>query len=238
MKSKKLLPHDHPSIRKNPRLYFALTNHCNRSCPWCSVYSSPEKSSFISLEKFAKLLPDEGHFEVQLEGGEPTVHPQFWSFVEMVRSHPRSALMVLCTNGVLFPRQPEKLKVFLEKLGSPILIKISVNHHLLERDSTLLDLIEQIHLWTKTQKESNLVINVRRRKAVREDDLWILKELEARGLLEIANDFFLQRYGLASEQTDWELPFAVHDEFLMINPDGEVFNGDLILRSEAMGALK
>lgn len=146
--------------------------------------------------------------------------------------------MVLCTNGVLFPRRAEKLHTFLEKLGQPLLIKLSVNHHLLERDPGLLDLACGIRHYCETHPECRLVLNVRRRKDANDEDQWILHDLEQKHLLDISNDFFLQRYGLASDESAWDLPFVVHDQFTMINPDGEIFAGDLISRSEAMGSLK
>ncbi len=238
MKSEPSLPLDHPSLRKSPRLYFAITNQCNRACPWCSVYSSPEKSTFLELEKYRALLPNDQSFEVQLEGGEPTIHPQFWNFVEAARAHSNCTLLVLCTNAVRFPRENEELIKFLNKLGSPLLLKISVNHYLLDRDPGLLVLLEKIKAWTLSKSNCKLIINVRRRKGADQDDNWILEKLKASHLLELANDFFLQRYGLASDQIDWELPFVVSDQFKMINPDGEIHHGDLITRSEAMGNLK
>ncbi len=238
LKNKVVLPHDHPSQRRHDRLYFALTNHCNRSCPWCSVFSSPEKSSFLSIEKFKSLLPQDAPFEVQLEGGEPTVHPHFLDFVKVVREQPQCSLLVICTNAVLFPREKNRLEAYLEKLGKPLLLKISVNHHLLERDPGLLELLQKIHQWAEHNNDCDLVINVRRRKNSKDEDRTITEKLKALDLLKISNDFYLQRYGLAKNEMSWDLPFAVKDQFLMVNPDGEIFDGDLIKRSEAMGALK
>jgi len=47
----------------------------------------------------------------------------------------------------------------------------------------------------------------------------------------------IQRYGFASEQSDWELPSPVWHEFSLINPDGQLFGPNLIARSEAMRVL-
>lgn len=237
MKNKEILPHDHPTKRKNERLYFALTNHCNRECPWCSVYSSPRKSSFLKVEQMLENFPTQGDFEVQLEGGEPTTHPEFWDFIKAVRQNPRVSLLVLCTNGVLLPRSLSKLESYLDKIGGPLLIKLSLNHHLLERDPGLIDLCQNLRRSFESRPGCSLVLNVRRRKGVENDDSKILDILKANGLLDLANDFYLQRYGLASNQMEWDLPFVVRNHFTMINPDGSIFDGDLIARSEAMESL-
>jgi hypothetical protein len=73
-----------------------------------------------------------------LEGGvwaEPTLHPQVWDFVRIAREHPRCVHLVLCTNGVVLPRTREKLRAWIERLGTPLTLKLSLNHHLLDHDS-------------------------------------------------------------------------------------------------------
>ena len=128
-------PLDHPTQDRPHRIYVALTNHCNRACPWCSTCSSPAGSTFLSVEAFRAALPAEGPFQVQLEGGEPTVHPRFWDFVAVARAHPRCDRLVLCTNGVVLPRQRARLDAWVARLGSPLTVKISANHHLLDHDA-------------------------------------------------------------------------------------------------------
>src|ERR1700756_4557675 len=91
-------PLDHPTPERPHRLYFAMTNHCNRACPWCSTCSSPRGSTWLSVENYTAGFPPHGPFQVQLEGGEPTLHPQFWEFVRIARAHPRCDHLVLCTN--------------------------------------------------------------------------------------------------------------------------------------------
>ena len=34
------------------RLYVNITNHCNVSCPFCCMYSSPGKQTFMAYDKF------------------------------------------------------------------------------------------------------------------------------------------------------------------------------------------
>jgi len=134
------LPLDHPTAGRPHRVYVALTNHCNRSCPWCSTCSSPAGTTWMSDEAFRAALPADGAFQVQLEGGEPTLHPRFWELVAIARAEPRCDRLVLCTNGVVLPRAAVRLRAFVERLGAPLTLKLSVNHHLLDRDPGLLAL--------------------------------------------------------------------------------------------------
>jgi hypothetical protein len=240
-------PLDHPTPDRPHRVYVALTNHCNRACPWCSTCSSPRGSTWLSLEAYRAGLPREGAFQVQLEGGEPTVHPQFWEFVRVAREHPSCTHLVLCTNGVVLPRAPRKLRAWVERLGTPLTLKLSLNHHLLDHDAGLLGLAVQLRdLFREWPAEAPprgaagerlLVLNVRLRRGYHDDDRRVAQLVEQAGLLPHANIFFLQRYGFASGESDWELPAPVSDRFTLINPDGRVFGPDLLARSEGMRGL-
>lgn len=225
-------PLDHPTPDRPHRLYYALTNHCNRSCPWCSTCSSPRGTTFLELEKFARTFPAAGPFQVQLEGGEPTIHPQFWEFVRIAREHPRCTHLVLCTNGTVMPRDRARLTDYVARLGSPLTIKLSVNHHLLDHDAGLIGLAVLLR-----ELVPNLVVNVRLRRGVENDDARVVRAVEAAGLMPVSNVFFLQRYGFASEEMEWDPPAPVWHEFTLLNPDGRRFGPDLIARSEAMRVL-
>ena len=160
-------PLDHPSLDRPHRVYVALTNHCNRACPWCSTCSSPQGNTWLSREDYEAGLPRNGFFQVQLEGGEPTTHPQFWDFVRIARQHPRCTHLVLCTNGVVLPRTPAKLHSWIERLGTPLTLKLSINHYLIEHDPGLLALALDLRdRCRELGGERLLVLNVRLRKAM------------------------------------------------------------------------
>jgi MoaA/NifB/PqqE/SkfB family radical SAM enzyme len=231
-------PLDHPTPERSHRLYFALTNHCNRACPWCSTCSSPRGRTWLSLENYAAAFPAEGSFQVQLEGGEPTIHPQFWEFVRMAREHPRCGHLVLCTNGVAVPRSERELREYVARLGAPLTLKLSVNHYLVDHDKGLVGLAVALReVFAEMAGERTLVVNVRLRRGVEGDDRRVVELVESAGLMPVSNVFYLQRYGFASEEMDWEPPAPVWHAFSLINPDGTVFGPDLIGRSEAMRVL-
>lgn len=230
--------HDAPYPGRPHRVYVALTNHCNRSCPWCSTCSSPRGATFLDVAGMRRALPPEGPFELQLEGGEPTVHPDFWAFVDAARAEPRLTRLVLSTNGARLPREPGAQHAFVLRLGEPLVLKLSVNHHLLERDPGLLDLAAALRdLFLSLGPERLLVLNVRLRRGTPDDDAWVERAVRERGLGDLANVFPLQRYGFAEAETDWEAPHLVGHDFRLVNPDGQVFGPDLVARSEAMRRL-
>jgi MoaA/NifB/PqqE/SkfB family radical SAM enzyme len=230
-------PLDHPTPERPHRLYVAMTNHCNRACPWCSTCSSPRGRTWLSRESYVAGFPALGRFQVQLEGGEPTIHPQFWDFVRIAREHPRCNHLVLCTNGVALPRRKEGLSTYVARLGAPLTLKLSINHHLLDHDKGLIDLAVNLRDIFADAGDCELVVNVRLRRGVEEDDRRVVDLVEAAGLMPVSNVFYLQRYGFASGETDWEPPSPVWHEFSLVNPDGRIFGPDLIARSEAMRVL-
>jgi MoaA/NifB/PqqE/SkfB family radical SAM enzyme len=231
-------PLDHPTVERPHRVYVALTNHCNRACPWCSTCSSPRGSTWLPAADFAAALPRSRPFQLQLEGGEPTIHPEFWEFVRIAREHPRCTHLVICTNGVVLPRPRDRLREWITRLGAPLTVKLSVNHHLIDHDPGLIDLaISCRDLFTELGGERLLVINVRLRRGYENDDSRVRELVEQAGLLPHANVFYLQRYGFASDESGWEPPAPVSDRFSLINPDGQVFGPNLIARSEGMRAL-
>lgn len=231
--------HDAPSPERPHRVYVAVTNNCNRACPWCSVYSRPGLQSAISIAQLKDLLNRPAPFELQLEGGEPTLHPEFWSFVDAARQTRACTRLILSTNGVLIPRDARARREWLDRLGTPLTIKLSVNHHLIERDAAHVQRAGALYRDVlRSQDEGNdveLVINLRRRAVP--DDLWVREQVEAAGLLVCTNDFTLQRYGLASDQPELAPPYLAGTNFSLVNPDGSDWGTDLIARSEAMGAL-
>ena len=232
------LPLDHPTRDRAHRVYAALTNHCNRSCPWCSTCSSPDGGTWLELDALKALLPAEGPFELQLEGGEPTLHPRFWDFVALGRAEARCRRLVLCTNGVVLPRAPEKLTAWLKRLGAPLTVKLSFNHHLLDRDPGLAALCLGVRDALAALGGDRLfVLNVRLRKGVEDDDARVRGAVEEAGLLPYSNVFFLQRYGFAAGEASWDPPFTVSDRFELVNPDGKYYGPDLVGRSEGMRAL-
>lgn len=81
-----------------------VTDRCNLTCPTCYAGSSPTYGRHRTLEEIKKMLdvivknekePD----VVQISGGEPTIHPQFFEILDYAKTLPIRHLM-LNTNGI------------------------------------------------------------------------------------------------------------------------------------------
>lgn len=230
--------HDAPYAGRAHRLYVAVTTACNRACPWCDTSSRPGKRTWLDVATFARLLPASGPFELQLEGGEPTLHPDLFAMIDLARATGRCARVVVCTNGVALSRD---LDAWLARLGAPLTLKVSVNHHLIEADAAHVDTVARLAAIVDARAargaDVQLICNVRRRRDGAADDAWVVDAVREAGLLARSNVFFLQRYGLARDDERLEPPWVVGTDFTLANPDGRTYGTDLVARSDAMEAL-
>ncbi len=91
-----------------------ITDLCNLTCPVCYSESGPHRPKHRSMEQIRFMLDcvvrNEGEPDVvQISGGEPTTHPQFFEILREAKSRPIKHLM-LNTNGVKIARDEEFAK--------------------------------------------------------------------------------------------------------------------------------
>ncbi|MBL8970761.1 MAG: radical SAM protein [Myxococcales bacterium] len=85
-----------------------VTDRCNLSCPTCYAESSPSRGRHRTLAEVEAMLDvivaSEGRPDVvQISGGEPTIHPQFFEILDAAKRRPIRHLMVN-TNGIRIAR--------------------------------------------------------------------------------------------------------------------------------------
>ncbi|MDQ0967433.1 putative radical SAM superfamily Fe-S cluster-containing enzyme [Flavobacterium sp. W4I14] len=95
-----------------------VTDRCNLACPTCYAMSSPSYGRHRTLEEIERMMDvvvaNEGEPDVvQLSGGEPTVHPDFFKILDLAKTKPIKHLMVN-TNGIRIAKDIG----FVEKLAS------------------------------------------------------------------------------------------------------------------------
>lgn len=95
-----------------------ICDACNLECPVCYAESGPARQEFRSLELIERMLDavvrNEGEPDVvQISGGEPTLHPEFFRVLDMAKARPIRHLMVN-TNGIRIAREP----AFADRLAS------------------------------------------------------------------------------------------------------------------------
>lgn len=88
-----------------------ITDQCNLTCPICYSESSPRRPTHRTLEQVNFMLDcvvrNEGEPDVvQISGGEPTIHPQFFEILDLAKTKPIKHLMVN-TNGVKIAQDPD-----------------------------------------------------------------------------------------------------------------------------------
>lgn len=81
-----------------------ITDRCNLTCPTCYAGSSPTYGRHRTLDEVKMMLDAVVKNErepdvVQISGGEPTLHPQFFEILDYAKSLPVKHLMVN-TNGI------------------------------------------------------------------------------------------------------------------------------------------
>jgi len=91
-----------------------ICDYCNLECPVCYASSSPARQSFRSLEEVERMLDavvrNEGRPDVvQISGGEPCEHPDFFAILDAAKRRPIQHLMVN-TNGVRIARDEDFAK--------------------------------------------------------------------------------------------------------------------------------
>jgi len=87
-----------------------ITDQCNLTCPICYASSGTHRTEHRTLEQVERMMdavvanerePD----VVQISGGEPTIHPEFFAILDAARRRPIRHLMVN-TNGIRIAREP------------------------------------------------------------------------------------------------------------------------------------
>lgn len=88
-----------------------INEACNLSCPVCFADSSPKRTGQRSLPEIEAMLDtlvaSEGEPDlVQISGGEPTIHPDFFAILDAVKRRPVRHMMIN-TNGLRIAREPD-----------------------------------------------------------------------------------------------------------------------------------
>jgi len=88
-----------------------ITDHCNLRCPICYADSGPHRPGFRDVATVERMLDaivaNEGEPDVvQISGGEPTLHPEFFAILDAARQRPIRHLMIN-TNGLRIAKEPD-----------------------------------------------------------------------------------------------------------------------------------
>ncbi|MFT4926644.1 MAG: putative radical SAM superfamily Fe-S cluster-containing enzyme [Phenylobacterium sp.] len=95
-----------------------VTDQCNLTCPTCYANSSPKRQTHRSMAQIIAMLDlavkNEGEPNIiQISGGEPTIHPEFFAIIDEARKRPIKHLLIN-TNGLKIAQDEE----FAQRLAS------------------------------------------------------------------------------------------------------------------------
>lgn len=142
-----------------------ITSACNLDCPICYVHNKNEGAYFMGRDEFIAVLdglrrdlgPDIDL--INLTGGEPTLHPQLFEFLELARDAGVHRVS-LCTNGLRLARDEEYVAK-LASLGARIALSFDTfdKHadHLLQGASVLPAKLRCLELLAKYNVDTTLI---------------------------------------------------------------------------------
>jgi uncharacterized radical SAM superfamily Fe-S cluster-containing enzyme len=95
-----------------------IVNSCNLACPTCYADSPTGKLDAVPVadlqQRIQGVIDRKGRIEIlQLSGGEPTLHPQFFELLAWLHANPGIDYVLLNTNGVRLANDD----AFLDELG-------------------------------------------------------------------------------------------------------------------------
>lgn len=142
------------------RLELHVSHACNLACESCSHYSNQGHKGNVSLDEADRWM---GAWrdriavrEMNLLGGEPTIHPELSQFIPLVRRHWPSALIHVVTNGFLLARHPD-LPLAMRDAGNSLL-SLSIHHDAPEYRKRLAPTIDLLRSW---QADYGTAISIR-----------------------------------------------------------------------------
>jgi len=200
------------------------------------MYSSPRKNTFLNFEIYKSIIDqNDKYFELQLEGGEPFLHPDFYLFLEYARFTKRCTKIIISTNGILLKNNLQRITDFCNFANIPIVVKRSINYYLYNIDNNICKKSRDLYLATEFIPNFKILFNVRLRK----NDEWLVEMLRENKIYDQSNIFELQNYG-RMEEKGYKKPFIVRniENFYLYASDGRCFNDDLLKRSEYEKTLK
>jgi MoaA/NifB/PqqE/SkfB family radical SAM enzyme len=200
------------------------------------MFSEPNKTTFLQFEKFKEIIDgSDEFFELQLEGGEPFLHDDFYLFLEYARYSGRCKKITISTNGIILTKHLQRLTDFCDSSNIFMVIKRSINYYLYILDNDIFKKCRDLYLATEFIPNFKVEFNVR----IRKDDDWLVDKLTEYKIIEQSIVYELQNYGRMDDNT-YVKPFIVQniEEFNLYASDGTCFGIDLISRSEYEKNLK
>lgn len=210
----------------NRRVYFRVTNRCNRDCSFCFYKNDPKAIGDMSLEILKNLLDKELEIHdlsvpmyVEFTGGEPTLYKNLKEALLYLDTIPNLTI-TMETNGTTLDKSwfLELVDIFRKKDNY---LKLSINNTLISSDKYW---VSKVTTFVKYAKETSINYRLNIRVADRSDQLDIQRIIEENNLQHVDLKY-LQYYKLRDEN--------LYRDGTLTCPGGPViiydFDGSIIL---------
>lgn len=194
------------------------------------MFSSKSKNTFLSFDRFKEVIDScNNEFELQLEGGEPLLHPNLFLFLEYARYTNKCSKIIITTNGIILDKLINKLVEFTASSKIKMLIKHSINFHLEKINSNIYKKCRNFYTATEFVDNFDVRFNVR----VESDNDPIISKLKEFKIYDQSDIYQFQSYGRYLGKSNYSKPVIVQniDEWYIYSSDGICFNQDLVARS-------
>lgn len=221
--------------KKMDKIYVNITNKCQYDCPFCCMYSSPLNNNFMTFDTFKNIVDDANKPTiVQLEGGEPLLHPHIILFIEYCASVENIDSIVIDTNGILLMKMIDKIIEIASRTHKNITIKPSINFYILEKRPNCIEEYQSLASACEFLEYVNIEFNVRWFNDIDKTNIdEHIKHLLDKPYFSF-NMFQFNRYGRSKlENSLLEIQITnTYSNWRIFSTDGTCFNTDLIARSE------
>jgi hypothetical protein len=117
-------------LPKVPRLELHVTHACNLACESCSHYANHGHIGNLDLAEADRWMAAWSRRvaveELNLLGGEPTIHPRLAEFVVLARRHWPATRISIITNGFFLHRHPDLPRIIAADGNADLVLSI---HH-------------------------------------------------------------------------------------------------------------
>lgn len=138
---------------------YYLTYRCNASCAFCDIWEKP--SPYVGLAQVQENLRDLKRLGVKVidfTGGEPLLHRQVADFLALAKE--MGFITTLTTNGLLYPKQAEKLKGKIDMLHFSLDSPLAEEHNRMRGVACFDFVMESIQIAKRLGERPDILFTV------------------------------------------------------------------------------
>ncbi len=92
-----------------------INGRCVNKCTFCSFHKSNDLLQVDDIAYFLKIISKTNYYRIVINGGEPTIHPDYLAIVDLLKTLKENAKLEIGTNMIPFTFKKYKTDKYLEK---------------------------------------------------------------------------------------------------------------------------